>query len=35
MKTEGEKGNPILDHEGLETELVNYYKELLSESSID
>jgi len=31
---EDAQGNPILDHEELETELVRYYKEILSEPPI-
>jgi hypothetical protein len=34
-KLEYDQGNPIMDHEGIETELVNYYKDLLSESLLD
>jgi hypothetical protein len=34
-KLEDAQGNPILDHEGIETELISYYKDLLSEPPID
>jgi hypothetical protein len=34
-KLEDEQGNPILDHDGLEVELVRYYKDILSEPPID
>jgi hypothetical protein len=34
-RLEYEHNNSILDHEGIETELLRYYKELLSEPPIE